>query len=111
MRMDGPPDQLRGLADLWTSGNTDDPHHSSGLMLQSVAVEHPAARIVGEKGDLRALAQRHQHGVLPFAESSRAAIAAHHPERMAMQVDRVMPGRGQPHRSRIKRPFQIAWAP
>src|SRR3546814_10493138 len=62
-------------------------------MSQDVAVEHTVAGVGGDEGNLGALARAQKHGVLPFTVAGRRAVAADHPEGMAVQVDRMMPRR------------------
>src|SRR3546814_15919971 len=73
--------------------DADDAHHARGLVLQDVAVEHPITGIVGGEGDLDALARRHQHGVLPLPMRGGRTVAGNKPAGVAMQADRVLPGR------------------
>ncbi len=71
------------------SRNTDHPYHSTRLMFENVAVEHPVARIVCDENDLDPLARGHQHRVLPFAMHSGLPVPAKNPKGMAVHVDRV----------------------
>src|ERR1051326_4008678 len=45
----------------------NDAHHPGFLVVGDVAVEHPVARVVGNEGEFRALARRHEHGVAPLS--------------------------------------------
>src|SRR3546814_2695884 len=76
----------------WSSDVCSSDLHARGLVLEDVAVDHPVARVVGDERDLDALVRRHQHRVLPLAMAGRRPVAAQHPEGMAVQMDRVMPG-------------------
>src|SRR3546814_4196340 len=78
-------------SDVCSSDLPDHAHHAGGLMLQDVTVEHPVARVVGDEGDLHAFPRAHQHGVLPCSVARRRAVAAQHPEGVAVQMNRMVP--------------------
>src|SRR3546814_4128759 len=69
----------------------DDAHHPGRLVLEDVAMEHTVTGVVGDECDLDPLARAHQHGVLPLPMSGRHAVPAQHSERVAVQVDLVVP--------------------
>src|SRR5690606_10918541 len=73
------------------SGDADTRHHSSQLVLEDVAGEHPVTWVIGDEGNLDRLLRIHHHRVLPFAVPCRLSVAIEHAKAVAMQVDRVVP--------------------
>src|SRR5262249_271311 len=63
-----------------SSRHADDAHHPALLVVEDVAVEHPVAGVVGDKGNLDALARRDQHRVAPLPILGRPAVSRDHPE-------------------------------
>src|SRR5260370_10507389 len=69
--------------DILASRHADDAHHPAFLVVEDVAVKHPVAGVVGDKGDLGPLAWRVFHRVppppvpgVPGGPGSHAALAA-----------------------------------
>ncbi len=52
-------------------------------------MEHPAAGVVGNKGELDGLMRRHQDCVAPFPATQRFLPERQHAERMPVKMDRV----------------------
>jgi hypothetical protein len=63
-------------------------HHPCGMVLQDVAVVHPAAGpIVRQPRDAHAPECRHVHGVFPGEETGRRAVHFQYLEEEAVQVE------------------------
>ena len=56
-----------------------------------MAVQHPVAWIIGDQGDVGRLSRRDEHGVGPLMIGDGRAVAAQHPEAVAMEMHRVPP--------------------
>src|SRR6516164_3413671 len=60
--------------------DTNDAHHPGLLMVGDVAVEHPVAGMVGDEGEVGALAGRDELRVAPLSEWIQVAVPADHPK-------------------------------
>ena len=58
-----------------------------------MAVEHPVAGVVGDKGDLDGFTRRHQNRIPPLPPRGRLAVAADDAEAVAVQMHRMPPRR------------------
>src|SRR6516164_5560559 len=71
--------------------DANDAHHSGLLVVGDVAVKHPVAGVVGDKGEVGALAWRDEHRVAPLSTGVRLAVPADDPKAVPVQMHRVPP--------------------
>ena len=75
------------------SGDAQDGHHARHLMVHDVAMQHPIAGVIGDKGAFHDISGRQEDGVGPLAMRRQRPIAAEHPEAVAVQMHRMPPCR------------------
>ncbi len=81
-------DAERHGGDSRLSSDPNISHHPRFLMLDQVAMEHPVAGIIGDKGHLHPLARRQKHRVGEVPGES-GLVGREHREAMPVNVDGV----------------------
>src|SRR5207248_5200182 len=66
--------------------DANDAHHAGLLVVGDVAVKHPIAGVVGDKGEVCALARRQEHGVAPLPGCVGFSVPADDAEAVAGQM-------------------------
>src|SRR5258707_10109865 len=72
-----------------SSCDAEDGHQSGHLVIRDMAMQHPVSGIVGDEGDIDDLSRPQQHGVGPLSMWNRRAVAAQHPEAVAVEMHRM----------------------